>query len=363
MSLVDLLTAAVLALAGATLLALLAMVVARAGRLGRERRRRRLAAAGTGLLVRVADGSGDQEALRQLADADAPTWKALTPTALHLLDVVIGQALADLIGLFERHGAIAEARRDLHSRSPVRRAQAAHDLGRFRHRTAGPELWDLLADPDSDVRHCAARALGRIGDPAAAPRLLAALGGTHPIPMSVVAHALLQLKGQVTPAVRDAIKDPDRRVREVAVEVLGRTGAYEALPDLLATVVEDESAEVRIHTVGALTRLGMPQAAPLLQEATHAPEPRLRAAAARALGELGDPRSAPRLTAMLADPDTDVAREAAQALPGLGPAGHAALEKATADPGSGPAAAQARSARALAARTAPGRSRRTAPAP
>ena len=355
MFLADVLTITVLTFAAGTVLALLTMVVARLVRLARERRRRHLAEAPTRLLVRVADGSGDQAALRQLADLDAPIWKAVEPAALHLLDVVRGRALADLIGLFEKHGALAMARRDLHSRSGVRRAQAAHDLGRFRQRPAVPELCRLLADSDADVRHSAARALGRIADPAAAPHLLAALGGTHPIPVSVVAHALLRLEGGVSPAVRAGVKDPDSRVRAVAVEVLGRSGAHDALPDLLTALAPDESVEVRVRAVGALTRLGLPQAVPPLLEATQAAEPQLRAAAARALGDLGDPRSVARLTALLADPEHEVAREAAQALPGLGAAGLAALEQAAADLWSRPAAAQARSALALAGRKAPSR--------
>ena len=83
MSLVDILTITVLALVAVTLLVLVAMVAARVQRLVRARRRHHLAEAGKGLLVRVADGSGDQEALRRLAGLDARSWKALEPAARH----------------------------------------------------------------------------------------------------------------------------------------------------------------------------------------------------------------------------------------------------------------------------------------
>lgn len=355
MSLTNVLTTTVLVLAAVTLAVLAAMVVARLVRLTGERRRSRLAEAGTGLLVRVADGSGDQEAVRQLAEMDARVWKALEPTALHLLDVISGKALTDLIGLFERRGAVAAACRNTHSRSGVRRARAAHDLGRFRHRPAVPELCRLLTEADADVRHCAARALGRIADPAAAPHLLAALGGTRPIPVSVVAHALLRLEGGDTTALRAGLKDRNPRVRAVAAEVLGRCGAHETLLDLVTVLEADEAVDVRVRAIGALTRLGLPQAVPPLLEATYAAEPMVRAAAARALGKLPDTRSVAQLTTLLADPVHEVAHEAAQALPGLGAAGLAALEQAAADPSSQAAAVRARNALALAALGSPHR--------
>ena len=355
MSLTNVLTITVLVLAALTLAVLVAMVVARLVRLTGEQRRRRLARASTGLLVRVADGSGDQAAVQQLIEMDARVWKALEPSALHLLDVISGKALTDLIGLFERRGAVAAAGRDAHSRSGVRRARAAHNLGRFRHRPAVPELCRLLADADADVRHCAARALGRIADPAAAPHLLAALGGTRPIPVSVVAHALLRVEGGDTPALRAALKDRNPRVRAVAAEVLGRCGAHETLPDLVAVLAAEEAVDVRVRAIGALTRLGLPQAVPPLLEATNAIEPLVRAAAARALGKLPDARSVARLTALLADPVHEVAHEAAQALPCLGAAGLAALEQAAAGPSPQAAAARARNALALAALGSPHR--------
>ena len=348
MTIADVLTAAVLVLAAVTLALLLAMVAARLARAGRERRRRRLAEPAVALLVRAAD-DGDPSALSRLADLEARRWKALEPTALHLLGIVSGQARADLIGLFERRGVAAAAVRATHSRSAARRARAAYTLGRLCHRPAVAELCRLLADDDADVRGGAARALGRIGDPAAAAPLLAGLSGDHPLPTQIVAHALLRLDGQSVPLLRAALADREPQVRAVAIEVLGRTGAYDTLPDLIAVLDRDQVVEVQVRAVGALTRLGLPQVVEPLLKAADAPDPALRASAARALGELGDGRAATRLTALLCDPEDDVAREAAQALVGLGAAGAGALERAAADPSSGRGGLQARSVLAMAA--------------
>jgi HEAT repeat protein len=53
------------------------------------------------------------------------------------------------------------------------RRSAAYALGALRARLATPTLIQALGDPDSQVRRNAAWALGRIGDPAALPRLSA----------------------------------------------------------------------------------------------------------------------------------------------------------------------------------------------
>lgn len=310
------------------------------------------------LLAFVAD-NGEEGADELVAIADN-AWRAAEPGALALLGKLRGEAHEALVSVFLRRGVARTAMRELRSRSPVRRARAAQVLGDLELREAVPELCRLLTDRSGEVRVVAVRALGRIGDPTAAWRLIAGLDRSDPAPSSLVTHTLVQLGPEAAVTLSAALDHPLARVRVVCLDALGLLGATAAVTRMARVLRGDASLDVRVAAATNLGRLGTRSALDPLVEvlAPGRPVP-LRAAAARALGDLGAPSAVPHLAALLSDDAFRVAHEAAHALRRLGGSGLAALravvdEAGTADaadpgaPATPSAAAHAREALALA---------------
>ncbi|HLL64951.1 MAG TPA: HEAT repeat domain-containing protein [Micromonosporaceae bacterium] len=330
--------AALLLLAGVGSLGV-AVVLVRGVRLMRARRQVRLAAVPRMALLRFAAESGAEGADELVTMAPA-AWRSIERTAVNLLGKIRGDAHQALVTVFERRGAADDALRALHSRSGVRRARAAEALGNLGRRDAVAALCVLLRDPRSEVRVVAVRALGRIGDPAAAEPLLASLADIDPAPSLVVAHALIQLDPAAEPALIRALQHPAPLVRVTVLDALGLLGAAASAVPVAEVARADPSTEVRVAAVATLGRLGGRAALAPLAEAVlaHEPEP-LRAAAARALGDLGNAAAVASLGLLLDDPRYRVAHEAARALRRLGPTGLAELRRVAHEPpgtGTGP---------------------------
>jgi HEAT repeat protein len=332
--------AAVVAVLGAALVAV---------RTVRTVRRRKLAALAAGprraLLNFVADNGHDGG--HDLVAIPDHAWRAVEPAALSLLGKLRGEAHLALVSVFLRRGAARTALGALHSRSPVRRARAAQLLGDLELRQAVPELCRLLTDRHEEVRVVAVRALGRIGDPAAAWRLIASLDRPDPVPSLLATQALAQLGPDAELTLSAALDHPQARVRAVCLNALGQLGAAGAVQRVARVLREDTVLDVRIAAAATLGKLGTRSALDPLT---------------RALGELGSPAAVPALAALLDDDAYRVAHEAAQALRRLGPKGLAALrevvereERMAGESGAGaharpsPARAHAQEALALAA--------------
>ncbi|MDR7276332.1 HEAT repeat domain-containing protein [Catenuloplanes atrovinosus] len=307
------------------LLVLVAVVIlVRAARLHRARRRARLAAVPRReLLSFVADG-GPADQIDALAGLPQDAWTAAEPAAVAMLAKVRGEAHAGLVEVFRRRGAADRALRELTRRAPVRRARAAELLGNLQATEAVPRLCDLLDDENADVRLVSVRALGRIGDPRAAWRLLASLARAQPASAQMVGLALAQCGSGAEGALRAALDHPALLVRLTALEALALLKApSRSLITLIAGVLRaDESSEARVVAARTLGRLGARDGvAPLLEVLDSDAAPPIRAAAAQALGTIGSPAAATRLAAHVADAEYRVAHESAHALRRCGPAG------------------------------------------
>ncbi|GAA0804516.1 HEAT repeat domain-containing protein [Spirilliplanes yamanashiensis] len=314
-----------------------AIVSARVVRTARARRQSALAAAPRKqLLAFVADNG--EEGADDLVAIGEDAWRAAEPAAVALLGKVRGEAHRALVDVFTRRGVGLRARRALRDRSPVRRARAAQTLGDLELREAVGDLCDLLADRHAEVRIVAVRALGRIGEPGAAWRLLASLDRSDPTPALLVTDALVQLGPDVEVTLSAALDHPQARVRAVCLDALGLLGATGTAGRVARVLRDDPELDVRIAAAATLGKLGTPAGIAPLAEALRPGRPAaLRAAAAKALGELGAKSAVADLEAQLGDPAYRVAHEAAHALRRLGPAGRAALERrvAAADPAEG----------------------------
>jgi HEAT repeat protein len=306
----------------------LGIVLLRMFRRARTRRRARLAAGPRrALLAFVADNG--EEGSHDLVAIPDDAWRAVESHALALLGKLRGEAHLGLVSVFLRRGTARTALARLHSRSAVKRARAAQVLGDLELRQAVPELCRLLTDRRDEVRVVAVRALGRIGDPAAAWRIIAALDRSDPIPSLLATHTLVQLGPEAEVTLSAALDHPQARVRAVCLDALGLLGATGSVHRIARVLKDDTHLDVRVVAAAALGRLGTRGALDPLTSATRSSRPpALRAAAAKALGDVGAQSAVPALGALLADDAFHVAHEAAHALRRLGPEGIAVLEQA-----------------------------------
>ncbi len=339
-------------LVGASFGVLGVVVVARALRLTGERRRERLAAVPRRqLLGYLADG-GPPEELEALVDLPAAQWRALEPAATAMLAKVRGEARDALAELFERRGIGDRALAALSRRGTgaVRRARAAEVLGSLGRRDAVPALCTQLADPE--VGPVAIRALGHIGDSAAAGPLLDTLAAVDRTPVHLIAYALVQLDAGADAPLLRALDHPLARVRATVLDTLRLRGTAGAEGRAVVALGTDPDEPVRRRAAALLGRVGGRAALePLITAATGDPDLAVREEAVQALGELGAPRAVPVLRDLLDDGAYRVAHRAGAALVQIGPAGLAALRECA--HGHRASAAHAREALALAELAAP----------
>jgi HEAT repeat protein len=277
-----------------------------------------------------------------LDEADAQrllTWimRARSPEERHLhRDLLLAAKLAVESGYAQvmRGMLVPRLLRVLRSRRVGQsvRAAAARAWREIGDAAAVPGLLAALGDADANMREAAAEALGEIGAPAV-PGLLAALRDESWQVREAAAKALEQIGAPAVPGLLAALRDESWQVREAAAKALEQIGAP-AVPGLLAAL-RDESWQVREAAAKALEQIGAP-AVPGLLAALRDADWNARRAAAEALGEIGDAAAVPGLLAALRDADADVRREAAWALGRIGDAAAvpgllAALRDADAD--------------------------------
>ena len=202
---------------------------------------------------------------------------------------------------------------------PYTRAFAVKGLAALKDRSAMPVLLPLMSSGERNVLIETVRALGRIGDPAAAQPLLriirdaaadpqvrleavAAVGG---IRQPEVGDALLDVIADPSPAVRAAAlrslvafdpdgfmpvlsaldPDPHWNVRAALATVLGTLPLDDARPRL-ESMMKDADQRVIPFVIASLVKLKAPGAAALLLERLKADDFVVRAAAATGIGEL-----------------------------------------------------------------------------
>ena len=147
----------------------------------------------------------------------------------------VREGLADVFWRLEGHGdvALSEIIKMLRDESPMVRALAARNLGRFGEPTgiAIKELAELVGDRDENVRWDATRAFGRLGKNA----------------KEAVLRLIELLRSQ----------ESEFYVRQNAAYALGRIGepAKEAVPDLLHLMNSHDEVEVRTAAMRSLAQL------------------------------------------------------------------------------------------------------------
>jgi HEAT repeat protein len=278
--------------------------------------------------------------------------EAVAPLAALLPDEKLSHMARYALETIPDAGADAALREALDKTQGVTRVGIIASIGVRRDAQAVPVLSGLLNAPDTAAAEAAARALGRIGTPAAAKALTRALGGTSAAGLGLyeglllcaetmsarnqqreaaaIYDRLLRAKGPGhvrAGALRGAILSRhdglallSRHLRsgdevlftaavQTAMEMPG-PGPAQALTAELNRLAPDRQYLV----IQALGKGGDSQAVtPLIGLARRA-DPAIRVESVRALTELGDAKAVPVLAELLADGDNAVAQAARDAL-------------------------------------------------
>jgi len=315
--------------------AVVVIVVAKLGRgLVSARSRAMLAPYRRALITVVSGEDEDGQGLAALCAVPEPVWARLRPSVVAFLPKVRGAPADNLCEVMRAHGELEAANRRLTSRSAVRRARAAYLLGLVRDPRGAAMVLPLLSDHASDVRLVATRALGAIGDPAAANGVLQALHTQHGqigVPAWAAAEALLAMGVDIGQALQTGLASDDPAVRNVCAMVAGHGTFVSTVPALRVLLATDDEGVVRASSALSLGRLGGADDVAILARHTDASEPTvLRRTCATALGDLGQRESLEALAGLLGDDDRGLAERAADSLVRIGAEGIALLEMAAA---------------------------------
>ena len=258
-----------------------------------------------------------REAARSLGKIRTPDARAALETFLSASttsSAAVGEALLS-IGRFTEDGAdLAPIRKWSHAPAGAGSVawQAAWALYRPRDPAAVPDLLRLSSHADPEVRFWAVRGL------AAAP------DDVTPVVDETTLSARL----------REAVRDPDRRVRTEALRALA-TYHDDASFQIVLDALDAPDTWLSVSAAEAMARheSRRDEIVPRLVAASAADRPTwLRVAALSALSELA-PEAAVELAVSLTEATSVVARQAArQALGRLGDAGRARLESLPVDP-------------------------------
>jgi len=165
--------------------------------------------------------------------------------------------------LVEVHRAIHDRDLDrligfLRGPDPKCRDYAAVGLRKVGDRRAAPALLPLLAASDFNVRTCAVRALGDLGDESIVPRLReVAEDDPHEIPRSWAVASVGQLGGATEFAFLVArLHDPDVMVRHAAAYSLGLLHDPAALEPLERAMQGERRRDRKVYRIAIDRSLG-----------------------------------------------------------------------------------------------------------
>lgn len=218
---------------------------------------------------------------------------------------------AQIIGRIGHPSAVSALLVHVRDRSQHVRMSVAEALGHLRDRRAVDDLVGVaLNDPVAAVRAEAARALGRIGDPAVLRQLVELLGDPDYWTRLRAIEAIEAIRPDDVSALDAALRDPSAEVRSRAAVALERLGTLRARVEALKS---DERADVdrARRTLVEMGRAGLVES--ILSFLEH-PDFRVRARVADALGDIGELRAIDSLVALLDDDMWPVRTRAVEAI-------------------------------------------------
>jgi len=190
------------------------------------------------------------------------------------------------------------------------RISACLALGMFKDPSTFDDITNVLLDDlKIEVRQAAAKALGNTGHPAALPYLMEALHDSYwwyerEYAASDLLSAIEKMGTAAVDPLIKALQDKEGTVRKFAASLLGRLGDPRAI-EPLGMALYDLHHEVGKASAEALARFGVPALEVLVEALSH-PEMWIRIHSIGALSRIRDGRITPILLQMLNDPERDV---------------------------------------------------------
>jgi HEAT repeat protein len=307
------------ALLALNVLLLVVLVVLRENWAFFQRRRAAVNAGLSPILERLVQDGDSERAIGELRVLVGGLGRQERPVAAWLLsDLMRDLDEAERVRLrdaFVESGAVALAERSTKRWMPWRRALACEMLGTIGAERSVPVLVERTSDKRSEVRMAATRALGAIGSPDAAPRVMTLFLQRTAVPTGVAYDALRALGSAGAGAFRAGLESPDPTVRVASsFGVAAQPGGETARTALTRVLAEDTSAHVRVAAAKALGVVGGTRAPDALVEAAADGDERLRREAVSALGSFDDPAAVAVLAVAAATPDRETALRAAESL-------------------------------------------------
>jgi HEAT repeat protein len=183
-------------------------------------------------------------------------------------------------------------------------------------RALGP-LIEALKDEDAKVVAAAYKALTRVRQADGAGLLIAALDDDEQYSKRSVIELLSAMKDPSTTLLIPALKDSRPRVRAAVAEALGSIRDRDRKSaDPLFAACSDPDQRVREAALNSLGKMNDPRTLGLASTDAKSEDPKVRAAAARALSMVTDPGKVDVLLPMTRDGDLKVRKEATLALTG-----------------------------------------------
>lgn len=257
----------------------------------------------------------------------------LVDLVFELLRLVRGDSEAKLRTLLNDSGALDRELAQLERGGRAARLKAARRLAYFNDGRIAPLLRRTMAhDKRKDVRLAAASSLVEMNAIKDLAQFVRELGvGTEE--HSRILYFLFRkfgpgYVGQLVDLLQADVPD---MAKALALDALGRSGAYEAIP-VIAGYLDNPSLDIRSQALRALADLGHPLAADAVRRGLQDKAWPVRAAAAQAAGRIGLQESSESLKSLLDDDQWWVRHRAAEALFVLGGAARRFLEEASGQP-------------------------------
>ncbi len=146
----------------------------------------------------------------------------------------------------------------LHDPSHNVRYEAIHSIGRMPGTSELRDaLIEMLEGPEAELGMSTARALGRLGDPVAAPALRRSLQSRYDLIAAESARALAQLDDveSIPVLVKKMSTEPNKQLKVAYASALGKLHAEEQLPELFALLCEAETNAERGEVGLAIARI------------------------------------------------------------------------------------------------------------
>lgn len=170
------------------------------------------------------------------------------------------------------------------------RRKAVYALGNFTDK--GIDLYALarLEDPNRGVREAAAEIVERIPLTSSGPKLVGLLNSPHIEIRNLAAKILMKIGHATSEYLLAGLKTDNQDVRKFVVDILGKVGTDDAVPDLIELLFADPDDNVVVSTVEALGQIASPKALePLIRFFNERPEMQMETV--EALGFIAEPAS------------------------------------------------------------------------